>query len=97
MKTVTVKCRVYQIGKLYRSLDTSEVGYLGDLPAWRHMDKDKHKKYWNDEYERTLTRLRNRQPLDEAPPPRKAIENNRTPINKQKAVSELQRMRSELK
>lgn len=70
---------------------------IADLPAWRHMNKDKHKKYWEDEYERTLETLRQGGPLREAPPPRKALENNRTPLNKQRAVSEIQKMRESLK
>ena len=70
---------------------------IQDIHSWRHMEKKKHKEYWDAEYERTLETLRDGGPLHEAPPPRQAIENNRTPLNKQKAVSQLQKMRESLK
>jgi hypothetical protein len=70
---------------------------IQDIHSWRHMEKKKHKDYWCAEYERTLQTLRDGGPVHEAPPPRQAIENNRTPLNKQKAVSQLQQMRESLK
>lgn len=70
---------------------------LGDLPNWRQMEKIKHKKYWDDEHERTLERLRNGQTLDSVPEPRESIEHKRKPLDKQKAISALQQMREGLK
>ena len=70
---------------------------LGDIPIWRQMEKIKHKKYWEEEHERTLERLRNGQPLDEAPPPRPAIEKTYTPLNKSAAIEQLKKMREGLK
>ena len=70
---------------------------LGDIPNWRQMEKIKHKKYWEEEHERTLERLRNGQPLDEAPPPRRAIEKTHTPLNKSAAIEQLKKLREGLK
>jgi len=70
---------------------------LGDLANWRQMEKIKHKKYWEEEHERTLERLRNGEPLDEAPPPRQAIEKTHTPLNKSAAIEQLRKMREGLK
>jgi len=69
---------------------------LGDLHSWRHMNVEKHKKYWLDEYRRTLKHLKSGNSLDEAPPPRKAIENKPTPTNKDDAISRLKAMRDRL-
>lgn len=70
---------------------------LGDIPNWRQMEKMKHKKYWEEEHERTLELLRNGGRLDEAPPPRQAIEEIKEPLNKKKAISAIQAMRESLK
>jgi len=70
---------------------------IQDIHSWRQMEKKKHKEYWFDEYERTLQTLRDGGPLHEAPPPRQAIENKRTPINKEKAINSLKAMRDQLK
>lgn len=69
---------------------------LTDLPAWRHMHEKKHREYWDAEYQRTLEVLRNGGPIKEAPPPRKALENKRTPLDKAKAISAIQAMRKGL-
>lgn len=70
---------------------------IQDIHSWRQMEKKKHKEYWFDEYERTLQTLRDGGPLHEAPPPRQAIENKRTPIDKEKAINSLKAMREQLK
>lgn len=70
---------------------------LGDISNWRQMEKMKHKKYWQEEHERTLELLRNGGRLDEAPPPRQSIEEIKEPLNKKKAISAIQEMRESLK
>lgn len=70
---------------------------LFDFYAFRHADQKKAIKMWSDEHEKTLEIMRNGGPIDEAPEPRKSIENNRTPLDKTKAVSQLQKMRESLK
>lgn len=70
---------------------------LGDISNWRQMEKMKHKKYWEEEHERTLELLRNGGRLDEAPPPRQSIEEIKEPLNKKKAISAIQAMRESLK
>lgn len=72
------------------------LGNLNDLHSWRHMAETKHKQYWLDEYKRTVKRLKDGRPLDEAPPPRKAIENKPTPTNRVDAISRLKAMRDQL-
>ena len=69
---------------------------LQDLHAWKHMEKEKHKKYWDAQYEETLELLRTGQSLEEAPPERQTIEKKGTPLNKQKAISALKKMREGL-
>ena len=70
---------------------------LGDIANWRQMDKIKHKKYWEEEHEVTLELLRNGGTMDIAPPPRPAIERDKKPVDKQKAISRIQAMREQLK
>lgn len=69
---------------------------LGDLHSWRHMTEAKHKQYWLDEYKITIKHLKDGKPLNEAPPPRTAIENKPTPTNKDDAISRLRAMRDQL-
>jgi hypothetical protein len=61
------------------------------------MDKLKHKKYWDEEHEITLELLRNGGAMDIAPPPRQAIERQKKPLDKTKAISALQKMRESIK
>ena len=70
---------------------------LGDLAGWRHMEKMKHKKYWDEEFEVTIEKLRNGEPLDIAPEPRAAIERIKTPLDKENAISQLRAMRESIK
>jgi len=70
---------------------------LADIHAWRHMSKDKHKEYWESEYQRTLELLRAGGQLKQAPEPVKSIEKTHTPMNKDKAINELRAMREALK
>lgn len=70
---------------------------LGDIANWRQMDKLKHKKYWEEEHEITLELLRNGGAMDIAPPPRQAIERQKKPLDKTKAISALQKMRESIK
>jgi len=70
---------------------------LGDIANWRQMDKLKHKKYWDEEHEITLELLRNGGVMDIAPPPRQAIERQKKPLDKTKAISRIQAMREQLK
>lgn len=70
---------------------------LGDHVSWRVMNKQEHKKYWDDEYKVTLQTLRDGGPLHQARQPTAHIENKRTPLDKPKAISALQAMRDQLK
>ena len=70
---------------------------LGDLAGWRQMEKMKHKKYWDEEHELTLEKLRSQEPLDVAPEPRAAIERKKEPVNKSAVASRIQAMRESMK
>lgn len=70
---------------------------IHDHIAWRVMKKDNHKKYWDEEYQRTLKTLREGGKLHKPRQPVAVIENKRTPLDKPKAMSALQAMRESLK